>query len=223
MVARGDLGVELPPEDVPGIKQIVDNAEKRANPSSSPPDAGMIGAPASTGAEASDVATAVYDGADAVMLGGDRGRRYRSSRLDHGPHYRPDRTRRAYRAIMDTTIPTPNKPHPMRHRCRRAGGRNHGAAAISLIQRRVPPRCAPARQPDVPILCLTEIRATARRLARLGYSRRNHAGCPQFRRRGRQAYHVAREENLPKGERLVVTAGVPFGTPGRRISCGSRG
>jgi pyruvate kinase len=223
MVARGDLGVELPPEDVPSIqKRIVRACRQAGTPVivATQMLESMIASPAPTRAEASDVATAVYDGADAVMLSGETASgKYPAEavaimdriiqRTEHDT---------LYRTILDAVHP---EPEPTAADAISAAARQVGhtisAACIATFTMSGSTALRAARErPDVPILGLTARPSTARRLALLwGVHWVMTHDIASFTEMVQIATEAARAEGFAEpGQRLVVTAGVPFGTPG---------
>jgi len=223
MVARGDLGVEMPPEQVPIIQKRIVKACRRAGKPvivATQMLESMITSPTATRAEASDVATAVFDGADAVMLSaetasGDYPREAVSmmNRIAETVEHDTD-----YTAVLDAEHYDPeNTAADAITAAARQVARTIGAAAIvtyttsgSTTQR------AARERPDVPILCLTSRIQTARRLALCwGVHSVTTADVKDFAEMVAKACRIAHEDGLAsEGQRLVVTAGVPFGTPG---------
>src|SRR6267143_1993144 len=223
MVARGDLGVEMPPEDVPSVqKQVIHACRLAGKPVivATQMLESMITAPTPTRAEASDVATAVYEGADAVMLSAETAAgRYPveavammnriARRVQEDPLY--FKTLDAGRMPPEHT----NSDAISMAACQVA--ETVGAAAIvSFTSSGATALRAARERPSVPILTLTASLATARRLALLWGAHCVHlADIRSFNDMVRKAVHTAhREEIAEAGQRVVITAGVPFGTPG---------
>lgn len=223
MVARGDLGVELPPEDVPATqKQILYSCRKAGKPvvvATQMLDS-MVHAPTPTRAEASDVATAIYDGADAVMLSaetavGDYPIETVSmmdriiNRVEIDPQYRK-MTESARREPNNTVADAITA-------AARQSAQIISAAAIVTFSSSGSTTLRAARErPTVPILGLTPIKETARRLALVwGVHSVLTGDLTSFSEMVNMAADVAKEEEFAGvGDTLVVTAGVPFGTPG---------
>ncbi|HEV8031590.1 MAG TPA: pyruvate kinase [Stellaceae bacterium] len=223
MVARGDLGVEMPPEDVPSVqKQIIRACRVAGKPVivATQMLESMITAPTPTRAEASDVATAVYEGADAVMLSAETAAgKYpveaatMMDRIARRVHEDP-----LYFTELDAGRMAPehtNRDAISAAACQVAD--TIGAAAIvSFTSSGATALRAARERPSAPILALTPNLGTARRLALLWGAHCVHlADIKNFNDMVQKAVRTAHREGVAKsGERVVVTAGVPFGTPG---------
>ncbi len=223
MVARGDLGVELPPEDVPSIqKQIVRRCREVGKPVvvATQMLESMINAPAPTRAEASDVATAVYDGADSVMLSAETAAGAYPCEAVAIMNRIIQRVERddGYRAIMDAVHPGPEETasDAISVAAAQVASTLKAAAIVTFTTSGSTALRASRERPTVPILLLTESESTARRLALAwGVHCVVTEDVRDFADMVNKACHIAqREEFALTGERVVITAGVPFGTPG---------
>ena len=223
MVARGDLGVELAPEEVPGRqKEIIRACRLAGKPVvvATQMLESMVNAPAPTRAEASDVATAVYDGADAVMLSAE-------SAVGAYPVEAVTIMDRIiaqtendgfYRPIIEALHPEPEKtaPDAISAAAAQVTATISGAAIVSYTTSGSTALRASRERPPVPILVLTSKLSTARQLSVLWGTHCVHtADVRDFQEMVDKACRIAKEELLTRsGDRLVITAGVPFGTPG---------
>ncbi|MGQ9365896.1 pyruvate kinase [Azospirillum sp. A39] len=223
MVARGDLGVEMPAEDVPTIqKRIIRESRAAGKPVivATQMLESMVSAPAPTRAEASDVATAVYDGADAVMLSAETASGAYpveavsmmdriARRVEHDPLYRTivgaQRPEPEHTAADAITAAASQVAHTIQ-----------AAAIVTYTTSGSTTLRAARERPEVPILCLTSSRETARRLAlAFGVHSVHTSDVQNFSEMVMKAVKTAYDDGLAEeGQRLVITAGVPFGTPG---------
>jgi pyruvate kinase len=223
MVARGDLGVELPLEAVPGRqKQITRAARKAGKPVviATQMLESMILSPAPTRAEVSDVATAVFDGADAVMLSAETAagafpveavsvmdriaiavesdptyQSYIEAQRDPPQETTPD-------AIMQAV-------HEVTHTIK-------ARAIVSWTKSGSTGLRAARERPEAPIIALTPSIETARRLCiAWGLHCVLTEDAADLDDVVERATDIAYREGFAKaGERIVITAGVPLGTSG---------
>ena len=223
MVARGDLGVEMPPEDVPSLqKRIVRECREAGKPVivATQMLESMISAPAPTRAEASDVATAIYDGADAVMLSAETavGQYPRESvgimnriirRVERDP---------IYRSILDAehNAPMATPADAISAAARQVAETISASVIVTYTTSGSTAVRASRERPPVPILGLTSDPQTARRLSLVwGVHSVHTPDITNFAQMVQKAVTMAKgEEFAAVGDKLVITAGVPFGTPG---------
>ena len=223
MVARGDLGVEMPLENVPGLQKTITRLARRIGKPvvvATQMLESMITTPVPTRAEVSDVATAVFEGADAVMLSAE-------SASGQYPREAVETMNRIAEAVESEGI------YPTIIAGQRATPEPTGADAIAEATRDVAETlqskviCAwtasgstglriARERPRSSILALTPIVTTARRLA-LAWG--VHAVVTEDARderdmTDRACRHAYIDGFVGVGERVIVVAGIPFGTPG---------
>ena len=223
MVARGDLGVELPPEEVPlAQKRIVRAAWQRGIPVvvATQMLESMISAPAPTRAEASDVATAVFDGADAVMLSAETAAGQYPYEAVNMMDRIVERVERdpGWRSTIEAGRPAPERASTSAiATASRQIAHTIGAAAIAAFTEGGSTALRIARErPDVPVLGLTSNLATARRMAVVwGVHAVMTAEVHSMTEAVSRAARLARTEGFAAlGDEVVVTAGVPFNQRG---------
>ncbi|MEZ5710035.1 MAG: pyruvate kinase [Blastomonas sp.] len=223
MVARGDLGVEMAPEEVPPMqKHIVETARRSGKPVvvATQMLESMINSPSPTRAEVSDVANAVYDGADAVMLSAETaaGEWPEESvaimdriavQVESDPGY-------AARVHFTETRPDATTADALAAACNEIANTVAVTAVVCFTMSGSTARRVSRERPSVPVLVLTPSRATARRLGLLWGAHpvvtRDIGSFEEMIGKGKRM--ALRHGFTRAGGKVIALAGVPFGTPG---------
>ncbi|MBA3880744.1 MAG: pyruvate kinase [Sphingobium sp.] len=223
MVARGDLGVELPPQSVPPLqKRIVEVSRRLGRPVvvATQMLESMITAPSPTRAEVSDVATAVYDGADAIMLSAESAAgawpvesvammNSIAEAVERDPMH-------GERVHFTITRPDPTTADALSEAAKNIAATVSAVAIICFTKSGSTARRVARERPSVPLLVLTPSVETARRLGLLWGAHAVHTrDVDSFEEMVAKAKRMALRHKIAKaGDRVIVMAGVPFGTPG---------
>lgn len=223
MVARGDLGVEIPPEDVPGRqKELIRACRMAAKPvivATQMLDS-MVSSPTPTRAEASDVAGAIYDGADAVMLSAESATGSFPVETVEIMSRIIEKTEKhkLYRPIVVATEPEVAQTPPHAVASAAAGVAAalkapvivaytaHGATASRISRAR----------PSLPILALTPSEQAARQLSLYwGVISLRSEDVKDYEQSVERAAQAAMDTCLARtNDHIVVVAGFPFAQPG---------
>ena len=226
MVARGDLGVEMPAESVPPLqKRIVRACRKQGRPVivATQMLESMIESPVPTRAEASDVATAIYDGADAVMLSAESAAGKHPieavrimnriiERVEADPLYR-----QFLEASQSANVPGQTSvPDAVCCAMRRAVALLRPAAIVCATHSGATSLRVARERAEAPILSLTPQRAAARRLVLAwGVHSLHVSEVTEFNEVRMLAGDLVRREGFGQpGDPYVAIAGVPFGQSG---------
>ncbi len=223
MVARGDLGVEMPLERVPGLqKQITRAARKAGKPVvvATQMLESMINSPMPTRAEVSDVATAVFDGADAVMLSAESA----SGAYPVEAVQTMDRIAcsveddELYHSIIEAQRGAPEKttPDAIMAAVHEVTQTIEARAIVCWTKSGITAMRAARERSQAPIIAPTPSIDTARRLCLVwGTHSVITEDIRDFDDMVKRAGQIARQEGFAQaGERIVITAGVPLGTTG---------
>lgn len=223
MIARGDLGVEVPLQQVPVLQKRIIRASRAAGKPvvvATQMLESMIDSPMPTRAEASDVATAVYDGADALMLSAETAAgKYPVravatmdsiiSQVEDDEHY-------VDLMAAGHVVPDETAPDAITAAARQIAETLHAKAIVTFTTSGSTTLRAARERPPSRILCLTPSETVARRFALVwgvhSVVNLNHTPDEDI---GTEAVETVIKENLAnEGDALIVTAGVPFGTVG---------
>jgi pyruvate kinase len=223
MVARGDLGVELNPEDVPPLqKRIVEATRRSGKPVivATQMLESMIESPAPTRAEVSDVANAVYDGADAVMLSAETASGAWpieavtimdriAAKVESDPGYHA-------RIHFTDVRPDDTTADALAEACAQIARTVTVTGIIVFTLSGSTARRVARERPPVPVLLLTPSLTTARRSALLwgahAVTTRDIGSFEEMIGKGKRM--ALRQGFGSAGSKLIALAGVPFGTPG---------
>ena len=223
MVARGDLGVEIPPEEVPGRqKELVRACRLAVKPvivATQMLDS-MVAAPTPTRAEASDVATAIYDGADAVMLSAESatGQYPRETVEMMERIIKSTEQHKMYRSLIEATQPGEEQtpPHAVATAAADLASEIHSKAIVAYTSGGTTAARVARKRPSLPILAVTPSVDTSRRLCLLWGAHSVLAeDVHSYEEMVEQATALAMDQGFASvRDILVVVAGIPFGQAG---------